>query len=187
MDEPASIQTDARAVRTRRALLDALLRLIETRPFEQVTIREIAGEARIGYATFFRHYPSKEALLDDLASAEIAGLLGRTLPILFSDDSRRACVALFEHVAAHRPLWSALLTGGAAAALKQEFTDQAKRVVEDRGASGGSIPDDLRAVVAVGATVEIIAWWLRQGAPYDVQRMAEILDRLVVVPAIAMD
>jgi AcrR family transcriptional regulator len=187
MGEPRSINTDARAVRTRRTLLHALLRLVETRPFEQVTIREIAGEARIGYATFFRHYPSKEALLHDLAAAEIAGLLARTLPILFSDDSRQACVALFAHVAQHRALWSALLTGGAAASLKQEFTDQAKRVAEQRGASGGSIPDDLRAVVAVGATVEIIAWWLRQNEPYEVGRMAEILDRLVVVPAIAID
>ncbi|CAN5421717.1 hypothetical protein BH10PSE14_BH10PSE14_03700 [soil metagenome] len=187
MDERTSTQTDARAVRTRRALLDALLRLIETRPFEQVTIREIAGEARIGYATYFRHYPSKEALLHDLAAAEIAGLLDRTLPILFSDDSRRACVALFQYVAQHRPLWSALLTGGAAASLKQEFTDQAKRVAEDRGASGRLIPDELRAVVAVAATVEIIAWWLRQNDTYDVERVAEILDRLVVAPAIAID
>ncbi|MEG3143642.1 helix-turn-helix domain-containing protein [Sphingomonas sp. RT2P30] len=174
-------------MRTRRALLDALLRLIETRPFEQVTIREIASEARIGYATFFRHYPSKEALLHDLAAAEIAGLLGRTLPILFSDDSRRACVALFEHVAQHRPLWSALLTGGAAASLKQEFTDQAKRVAEDQGAGGRSIPDELRAVVAVAATVEIIAWWLHQDVTCEVERVAEILDRLVVAPAIAVD
>ena len=59
-------------MRTRRTLLDALLRLIEARPFDQITIREIAGEAGIGYATFFRHYPSKDALLQDLASGEIA-------------------------------------------------------------------------------------------------------------------
>jgi hypothetical protein len=49
------------------------------------------------------------------------------------------------------------------------------------------IPDELRVVVAVGATVEIISWWLTQSTPYDVPRMAEILDRLVVGPAIAED
>jgi AcrR family transcriptional regulator len=187
MNERSSTQVDARQVRTRRTLLEALLRLIEARPFEQVTIREIAGEAGIGYATFFRHYDSKEALLHDLAAAEIAGLLERALPILFADDSRQACVALFDHVAQHRPLWSALLTGGAAATLKQEFTDQAQRIADQQEPGQGPIPDDLRAVVAVGATVEIIAWWLRQDVPYDVARMAEILDRLVVVPAIAPD
>ena len=187
MDDLSSRLTDARQIRTRRALLDAMLRLIEARPFEQVTIREIAGEAGIGYATFFRHYASKEALLHDLAAAEIAELLHRALPILLVDDSRRSCLALFDYVAQHRVLWLALLTGGAAAMLKQEFTEQAKSLAQDHGRGGGQIPDELRVVVAVGATVEIIAWWLQQSAPYDVQRMAEILDRLVVVPAMAVD
>ena len=183
----ASIPTDARAVRTRRTLRDALLRLIETRPFDQITIREIAGESSIGYATFFRHYASKEALLDDLAAAEIATLLDRALPILFANDSRRSCLALFDYVAQHRTLWSVLLTGGAAATVKQEFTTQAKRIADEQGSRVRLIPNELRAVVAVGATVEIISWWLGQTVPYDVPKMAEILDRLVVVPAVAAE
>jgi AcrR family transcriptional regulator len=182
---PSSL-TDARQVRTRRNLLDALLRLLETRPFEQVTIREIAQEAGIGYATYFRHYPSKEALLHDLAAGQISELLARTLPI-FANDVRQSCVTLFDYVAGHRALWSALLTGGAAATLKQEFTDQAKRLAEDQPAGGRLIPDELRVVFSVSATVEILAWWLQQEVPYDVNHMAEILDRLVVGPAIATD
>jgi len=69
MSDLPSIPTDARAIRTRRALREALLGLIETRAFEQITIREIAARAGIGYATFFRHHASTEALLDDLAAA----------------------------------------------------------------------------------------------------------------------
>jgi AcrR family transcriptional regulator len=187
MSDLPSIPTDARAIRTRRALREALLGLIETRAFEQITIREIAARAGIGYATFFRHHASTEALLDDLAAAEIADLLARTLPILFADDTRLSCIALFEYIAQHRALWAVLLTGGAAASVKQEFTAQAKRVAEAQGNAARMIPDELRVVVAVGATVEIISWWLTQSTPYDVPRMAEILDRLVVGPAIAED
>ena len=182
---PSSL-TDARQVRTRRNLLDALLRLLETRPFDQITIREIALEAGIGYATYFRHYPSKEALLHDLAAGQISELLARALPI-FANDVRQSCVTLFEYIAEHRALWSALLTGGAAATLKQEFTDQARRLAEETPAAGQLIPDELRVVFSVSATVEILAWWLQQDVPYDVNRMAEILDRLVVGPAIATD
>jgi AcrR family transcriptional regulator len=178
---------DARQVRTRDTLLGALLRLLETRPFDQVTIREISKEAGIGYATFFRHYPSKEALLHDLAAGEIANLLRRALPILFANDSRRSCVAFFDHVAQHRVLWSALLTGGAAPTLKQEFTEQAKRVAAAHGAVDGWLPDELRVVFAVSATVEILAWWLQHGIGMPVERMAEILDRLVVAPAMAVE
>ena len=62
--------TDARQVRSRNALTGALLALIEEKPFDQLTIREITGRAGTGYATFFRHYPTKEALLADVASGE---------------------------------------------------------------------------------------------------------------------
>jgi hypothetical protein len=38
------VSSDARQVRTRQTLLDAMLRLLEARPFDQITIREIAGD-----------------------------------------------------------------------------------------------------------------------------------------------
>jgi AcrR family transcriptional regulator len=179
--------TDARQVRTRQSLHGALLELIEKTAFEQVTIREIARGAGVGYATFFRHYPSREALLHDVAAGLIAELLDRALPTLFAADSRRSCVAVFDYVSERRALWSVLLTGGAASMLKQEFTEQAKRVAEREGGPGGWLPDDLRVVFAVSATVEILAWWLQQEPPVDAGKMAEILDRLVVAPAMAVD
>lgn len=180
-----SPSTDARLVRTRNTLLQALLRLLETRPFDQVTIREIAAEAGIGYATFFRHYASKQELLHDLAADEIAGLLARAVPVLYSADSRQSCAALFAHVAEHRALWTALLTGGAAPTLKEEFIAQARRLAEDQRKTGGVVPDDLRILFGVSGTIEILAWWLQQEPDFPIERMPEILDRLVVAPAIS--
>ena len=55
---------DARAVRSARAMEAALLALLARKPLEQITIREVAAEAGVSYATFFRHHPTKEALLD---------------------------------------------------------------------------------------------------------------------------
>ena len=184
---PKPALTDARQLRTRQTLLQAMLRLVVDRPFDQVTIREIAREAGIGYATFFRHYPSKESLLHDLAVGEIAGLLSQALPVLLTDNSRLSCIALFEYVNAHRPLWTALLTGGASMMLKQEFTDQAKQIAVNEGGAGGWLPDELRVVFAVSATVEIISWWLQQDVSFTVERIAAILDRLVVIPALAIE
>lgn len=179
--------TDARQVRTRGTLLDALLRLLEARPFDQVTVREIAKEAGIGYATFFRHYSSKDALLHDLATDEIAALLQQALPVFFSVDTRQSCITLFAYVDARRALWSALLTGGAAATLKHEFIVQAKRIADEASGVNGWLPDELRVVFAVSATVEIISWWLHQGPDFSIERIAEILDRLVVVPSITAE
>ena len=67
-DTRPSTPRDARLLKTRAALLGTLLQLLTERSFDQVTIREITKAAGIGYATFFRHYPDKEALLHDLAA-----------------------------------------------------------------------------------------------------------------------
>jgi AcrR family transcriptional regulator len=179
--------TDARQVRTRKKLLRALLTLLEREPFESITVRAISAEAGIGYATFFRHYPSKEALLDDLAADEISELLGKAMPVFVADETHRACIALFDYVAARRTLWRALLTGGAAPILRAQFIEQARRLAVQLGtvAADATSPIDLRVTHATSATLEIIAWWLRQEQEFAVEQLAGILDRLVIAPIMA--
>ncbi len=86
-----------RVTRTRAALTEALLALLEERSQEHITIRDITTRAQVGYATFFRNYPDKEALLHDLAADEINRLLTMTLPLFFGVDSESSCRALCGH------------------------------------------------------------------------------------------
>lgn len=178
---------DARQVRTRAKLLRALLTLLEREPFESITVRAIAAEAHVGYATFFRHYRSKEALLDDLAADEISELLGKAMPVFVADQTHHACVALFDYLAERKALWRALLAGGAAPILRQQFIEQARRLAAgfDPAPVDAACPIDLRITHATAATIEIIAWWLRQDDALTVERIAGILDRLVIAPTMA--
>lgn len=184
VSDPAA--TDARQIRTRAKLLRAMLRLLESGPFDGVTVRALAAEAGIGYATFFRHYASKEALLDDLAADEIAGLLAATMPLFSAEHTGRACVALFEFIARHRALWHALLTGGAAPLLREQFVAQARRLAAGFVATTtNGCPIDLRVTFATSATIEMIGWWLRQPEELPIATIAGILDRLVISPTVA--
>lgn len=174
-----------RTTRTRSALCAALLSLLQEKPFEQVTIREITARADIGYATFFRRYPDKDALLHDLAARETGELLAMSEQILYTVDSRASAQALCAYLWEHRKLWTALLTGGAAAIVKDEFVRQAQRNSASRSNHKSWLPGDLSVVFSVAATIEILAWWLKQNEPPSVKRMAEILDQLVITPSIA--
>ena len=173
---------DARILRTRDALRDALLVIVEQKPFDQVTIREIAAEAGVGYATFFRHYPSKAALLEAVAAEQIAELLARAFPLLSETDARPASLALCRYVDERRALWTALLTGGAAGTLREEFIRQAGAIAVDQPQPHSSLPSDLAVIFGVVGTVEILAWWLKKGRSVSVARIAAIIDRLVVTP-----
>ncbi len=49
--------------KTRRRLLEATVRVISERGFRDATMREIAEHARVGDATIYKYFPTKESLL----------------------------------------------------------------------------------------------------------------------------
>lgn len=179
--------SDARQVRSRSALTRALLELLEEKPFDQLTIREISQRAGTGYATFFRHYATKEALLSDVASEEIADLLARTIPVLHDSNSYESTHALCRHVAEHRNLWTALLTGGAAGIVREEFIRQARKLPREFAGPQSWLPADLGVVYGTGGTIDLLAWWLSQAEAYTPEQIAGILNRLIIAPLVGAE
>ncbi len=54
---------DRRVRRTRRALVAALIHLTSERSYAAIQVRDITDQADVGYATFYRHYESKDNLM----------------------------------------------------------------------------------------------------------------------------
>lgn len=175
----------ARTARTRTALRDALLALLEEQAFDSIKVKEITTRAGVGYATFFRRYGDKDALLHDLASQEIHKLLTMTLPILYSVDSEASTQALCAYVWEHRAVWRALLTGGAAAILKEEYLRQALDLAKAHSDEQAWLPDDLAVTFCVTAAIEILSWWLRQASPSPAKEVAGYLHRLAIAPVLS--
>jgi AcrR family transcriptional regulator len=173
---------DPRTVRTREALRDALLRLLEQKSLEQITVREIVASANISYVTFFRHHPTKEALLHDVAEEQVRRLTALILPALDARDTRAASTALCVYVDCYRKLWSTLLTGGAAAVLREEFLRHAAEVAASRSDPNNWLPPELAVTLNVSSTIEVLSWWLRQKRPLPIERVAAIHERVVIVP-----
>lgn len=61
---------DRRKRRTRRAIRDAYLTLLEERDYSKITVTELARVADIDRKTFYLHYDSLEALVDELIEEE---------------------------------------------------------------------------------------------------------------------
>ena len=57
------VEPDRRIRRTRRALTDALISLTSEHPYRSIQVRDITDRADVGYATFYRHYESKDDLM----------------------------------------------------------------------------------------------------------------------------
>jgi len=179
-----STAQDARAVRTRDALRRALLELLEVKPLDQITIRDISATARVGYTTFFRHHPTKDSLLNDVAAEQIERLVCLVLPVLDAGDTRAVSVAFCSYVDQHRALWSTLLTGGAAGALREEFMRISREIAAARSQPDHWLPSEVAVILVISATIELLSWWLRQKDPVSIEHIAMIHDRIVVSPTL---
>ncbi len=173
---------DARVVQTRKALREALLALLGEKSLEEITIREIAALAGINYTTFFRHHTSKEELLSDIASAEIQSLFDLTLPALGATDTHSGALALCTYVAEHRALWRQLLTGGAAARLRETFIELTRAFAAEHGSDHDWLPPEVGVILGASGTIELLTWWLQQDRPISVEQLATIHERLIVKP-----
>lgn len=179
---------DARTRRSFAALQAALLELLERREFEQVSVREICKVASVHYATFFRHVPSKEALLDRVGSQEIARMISLALPAQDAGKAYDAIATMCDYIGERRPLWNTLLNGGASVRMRQEWLSQAREVSALRAPYGSWLPKELGTVCSVTLIIETIAWWLRQPErAYSGQQVTGMLHRMISNSAFAGD
>lgn len=86
--------TDPRIVRSRRMLMEALVRLLGRKEFEDISIQEIADEATLNRATFYLHYPDKNALLQAMTAARFRELIARRGLAFTNCDGALRAIAL---------------------------------------------------------------------------------------------
>ena len=66
---------DPRQKRTRRLLQDALRKLLQEKPFEEILVQDIADTATVNRATFYDHYTDKFTLFEAMVAADFHELL----------------------------------------------------------------------------------------------------------------
>jgi AcrR family transcriptional regulator len=155
----------------RRRILEATAELVAEQGFSETTIEQVVRRARVGYKTFYKHYPDKEAaflaLIDagyERGAAKVEGAYRREEGP-WPDRIGAALGALFEEVAAHPTVARACLVdanaAGPEAAQRHERALKRLAPLIARGRElnprGDTLPESLEETIAGG-----IAWLLSQ-------------------------
>jgi AcrR family transcriptional regulator len=90
----AAEATDPRILRSRRMLMEALFRLLMQKEFDNISIQEIADEATLNRATFYLHYPDKNALLQAMTATRFRELIARRGVSFSNCDEALRAIAL---------------------------------------------------------------------------------------------
>ncbi len=72
---------------TRKLFRDALIELLQTKPFQKITVKEICEQADLNRTTFYLHYDDLDQLLDEIVENFKEGLDRYFPPI--SDETDR--------------------------------------------------------------------------------------------------
>ena len=182
-----STVSDARIVRTRAALREAMTELAAELPLDAITVRAIAARAGVGYATFFRHYTDKDALLADVADRLTAEFLAQVRPLMMQADRLAAARSLCAFVNDHLAIHQALIAGGAGETVRAGMLRQAMETVRQTRTRPPQGPlDDLVVFHIVSACLNQLAWWLRNHDAVDAETMAQVIERTVLTPMSAL-
>ncbi len=171
---------DPRAQRSITALREALLELLQTRRFDQIEIKEITDGAGVSYRTFFRRFASKEELLEEIAASEAGNLLMLGEAAMAGPDPDTSVNKMCEYVESHRKLWTVLLTGGGASAMREEFMRIAREHSNARPRINPWLPLDLAVTFVANGIFDIFAWWMIQPEDYPISNVVKLFNALIV-------
>jgi AcrR family transcriptional regulator len=183
---PPGSRVQRRVARTKAAIEDAFVQLVLERGYERVAVEDITDRADLARATFYAHYPNKEAvqfsvfnrLTDDLVQ-RLAGQGGPPGAV-----HRDVIQAAYKHAAEMPDLYRACLSD---ARTRQAHLSTLSRYAEqnfrDRLTALGRqprVPVPVMARAFVGAHVAVLEAWLAGELDDEAEELASMaLDLLI--------
>jgi AcrR family transcriptional regulator len=182
---PAKRKTDQRIVRTRDRLGDAIIQLIQEKPFDSVTVQDVLDRAGVGRSTFYVHYSDK----DDLFISDVEEGLGMMATALSRNKDKSDRVfpvrEFFVHVADVKRFYAALVESGKINDIWELAQGLFARGIAERLAEiprARGLDPARRAALGqahAGALLSLLKWWLDQSKRESPEHMDELYHSMV--------
>ena len=180
---PAS-RVQRRVARTKAAIEDAFVQLVLERGYDQVTVEDITDRADLARATFYTHYPNKEAVQFSVFNRLTEDLVQRLATGPRNVVHRDTIQAAYRQAAEMPDLYRVCLND---ARTRQAHLSTLSRYAEqnfrDRLTARGKqprVPVPVMARAFAGAHVAILEAWLAGELDGDVEELAHMtLDLLI--------
>ena len=181
-DQESGRRPRADAERNRNRLLD-VARVAFASGQDPVTLDQLARDAGVGIGTLYRHFPTREALVEALYRKELAALCASAADLLQTHAPAAALRAWMDrfadYVAAKREMADALRAVLAAGTVsvsqaRAELTT-AVRTILDAGAATGELRADVRPEDVVALIVGAFTATSLAGGQEQLERMLDLL------------
>jgi AcrR family transcriptional regulator len=176
---------DVRVRRTRDALGDALVALMQEKQFDSITVQDVLDRAKVSRATFYSHFSDKDDLLMSDAD-EFFEAIAMSLSA-HGDKSERVFPVqeFFSHLIHAKDFVVALKNSGKLVENMELAEAHFARGIELRLKEiprGSAITDSerpARAFALAGAMLSLMQWWVDRGMKQSPQEMDELFHKIV--------
>jgi AcrR family transcriptional regulator len=176
---------DARVRRTRDALGDALVELMQEKPFDSITVQDVLDRAQVGRSTFYSHYSDKDDLLMSDADEFFESI---AMALSFHGDTSERVFPVkefFLHIIDASRFVAALKDSGKIHENFELAQGHFARGIERRLSEiprGAQIPPHERSIIAfahAGALLSLLRWWIDRGMKEPAEEMDRLFHKMV--------
>ena len=171
--------TDRRVRRTRKLLQDGLLKLLCTKPLDDITVKELAEAADVARATVYVHYRDPVDILQQLEQAiyaEVGQLWDRYSPAQLAEDPSPFLQEVLAYMVERQGFFQALF----GAYGDKAFLNDLRSLCQERLAAVLALREpklkdaalSYRAIFTVGGYETVLRQWMADGCRDSSQVMA---------------
>jgi AcrR family transcriptional regulator len=172
---------DIRIVKSRALILDALIELMKEKPYEEISIKELAEESCVARQTFYRNFNNKEDVLlyyiDEIFDDYFADVKEK----LHTQDSiRDLSMRLLEIWKENKKIFLALQKAGLIHMTLERFSQYALMLQKHLDDSTGKKSEQLTyaAHFIAGGTYMVLSKWFQENMKVPVDEMGNLFNEI---------
>lgn len=166
---------------TRRAIKESFLKLLDQRPLNQITVKDIVEDCGVNRNSFYYHFEDMPSLLEEIVGEQVDRLMAQHPTV---DSLEECCDAVAEFVTQYRRAVYHIYNSMSRDMFERHLMKACQYVVSAYVASvpgGGSLSGEDSAVVIQFhrcALFGTVIDWLNEGMRYDIAAYFRRLSRL---------
>lgn len=179
------LKNNRRTSKSRKELKNALILLMEKKNFRTITITDIVTLADLNRGTFYKHYQTKEELLNELIDDVLEDLIkAYKEPYLHTDkfivsELTTSSIKIFEHVVSYSNFYTIIINSNVLPGFQNRICDLLKELTKrDLVAvnnNNTNVNIELFSSYTAYALFGLIIEWVKGGFKYTANHMAEQL------------
>ncbi|MNO24515.1 HTH-type transcriptional repressor KstR2 [compost metagenome] len=183
------LKNNRRTSKSRKELKNALIFLMEKKNFRTITITDIVTLADLNRGTFYKHYQTKEELLNELIDDVLEDLIkAYKEPYLHIDkfivsELTTSSIKIFEHVGSYSNFYTIIVNSNVLPGFQNKICDILKELTkQDLVAVNNTntpINIELFSSYTAYALFGLIMEWVKGGFKYTANYMAEQLIQIL--------